>query len=489
MGLRHDLRLLADAGIITGPIATWPVAWPQVAADLAAMDESAKYPPAVSAALARVRWRVSTNQHESHARAGVYARGGSDPLFLRSFADTPRAEFEAGVFVDWMSGHLAGRIQLGYAHDPAERAQERPPIPAGASLPPDFISYEAPDGQEFRPDGSWIGVVMGNWMLSAGWMDRHWGPGWRGSLILSNNARPRPGITLRRLRTDAFKTPWLSWLGPWQFTTFVERLETDRTVRRALVWGMRIAIRPFESLEIGFSRTEMFGGEGRHVGFDTVVNVLTGQTTESNPAVGSAEQINGLGGGDIRWNLPWIDAALYGEFIGEDEKGSRPDLIMSQGGIAFWGGFGDAGASWRLVFERVDTRAALFGANETDDGGDGVAYNNHDFATGYRYRGRAIGYPADGDALLSSMRAIFVTAGGHVLTLSAATGEVNRTDGPVRFRNALTPRNEQIDVIDLAYNHLFRWGGLTLGLGYTQRDFEGGDKDQAHAWLGYSRAF
>src|SRR5699024_6859627 len=101
--------------------------------------------------------------------------------------------------------------------------------------------------------------------------------------------------------------------------------------------------------------------------------------------------------------------------------------------------------------------------------GVGVAYNNSQFPTGYRYRGRAIGYPADGDARLNSVRAIYATAGGDIWTLSAASGELNR-DNVNQAKNSLTPRSEDIRAINLAYSRPFRWGDVTLGLGYTQRE-------------------
>ncbi|MGH8244709.1 MAG: hypothetical protein ACRETY_15320, partial [Steroidobacteraceae bacterium] len=33
-GLRHDLQLLADAGILDAPLTAWPVSWPEVARDV-----------------------------------------------------------------------------------------------------------------------------------------------------------------------------------------------------------------------------------------------------------------------------------------------------------------------------------------------------------------------------------------------------------------------------------------------------------------------
>jgi len=36
------------------------------------------------------------------------------------------------------------------------------------------------DDRELRPDGSYLAMSLGNWMVSAGYLDRWWGPGWQG---------------------------------------------------------------------------------------------------------------------------------------------------------------------------------------------------------------------------------------------------------------------------------------------------------------------
>ena len=78
-------------------------------------------------------------------------------------------------------------------------------------------------------------------MLSAGYMERWWGPGWDGSLILSTNARPIPSVTLERNYTDPFKTKWLSWIGPWRASIAMGEAEVARRAgaRRALLRGAR----------------------------------------------------------------------------------------------------------------------------------------------------------------------------------------------------------------------------------------------------------
>lgn len=457
-GLRHDIQLLADAGILRGPVMTWPLPWPQIAADLARLDQDAAHAPPVAAALSRVQWRLRMNRHTTAGRSGLFARGGTEPQFLRGFEATPRARIEAGGYTEFIGHGVAGRVQVTYADDPA-------------------------DGKEARPDGTWLGGVMGNWMLAGGWLDRYWGPGWQSGLIMSNNARPRPGLTFRRVRAAPFETAWLSWLGPWSMTTFVELLEGDRFVPDPLLWGFRFSFKPVPSLEVGLSRSAMFGGEGNDVDLGTIADVITGQSNPTNPALGGGEDINQLGGLDMRWKLPWWNAALYGELIGEDEKGGRPFKLMGQAGLELWGALGESGMGWRLVYERIDTKADVLGEGEF-----GISYFNTTFRTGYRYRGRTIGHSADGDALLDSITAILRLPGQQYLRASLNDGRLNRGNAG---SNTLAPDGaEDVTSVDLGYSGQFRFGRIELGLGWTDRDPAAGSSDgDTHAWLGLSREF
>ena len=39
LGLRHDVQLLADYGVIKSTVTSWPMSWDTLAADLSAYDE------------------------------------------------------------------------------------------------------------------------------------------------------------------------------------------------------------------------------------------------------------------------------------------------------------------------------------------------------------------------------------------------------------------------------------------------------------------
>ena len=124
-------------------------------------------------------------------RAEARVAGASNPMALRRFADVPREEGELEGAVQYTGDIFAMRLQASVVANPA-------------------------DDKEVRADGSYVGAVLGNWMLSAGLVDRWWGPGWEGSLIYGTNQRPIPAITLERNYSDPFDTKWLSWIGQWR---------------------------------------------------------------------------------------------------------------------------------------------------------------------------------------------------------------------------------------------------------------------------------
>jgi hypothetical protein len=106
-------------------------------------------------------------------------------------------------------------------------------------------AWRPTDGDSVRLDGSYVGMTIGNWMLSAGYPERWWGPGWDGSLILSTNARPPPQLAINRNFSTPFRQRWLEWLGPWSLTSFMGELDEEgRVVDEPLLFGVRISAKP-----------------------------------------------------------------------------------------------------------------------------------------------------------------------------------------------------------------------------------------------------
>jgi hypothetical protein len=453
--LRHDLQVLADAGVLTAPVLSWPLPWSDIVRDLSRLDDKT-LAPVQAAAAARVRSRAGVEQRTGRVRLGYELAASYQPDPVRTFADIPREKGEAAVVADWMGERFAWK--------------------ASARLVAD-----ADDGQEFRADGSYVAASLGNWMLSAGFLDRWWGPGWQGSLILSSNARPLPAIALDRNEARPFDLPVLRWLGPWRLSTFVGQLEGDRDYAHALLFGMRAEIRPIPSLQIAASRTAQLCGEDRPCGLDTFWDMFVGndndQPIEEQPG-------NQLGGFDVRWAWPGsrVPLALYVQAIGEDEAGFMPSKYLGLFGAEIWGDW--SGRSWRLMAEYADT-ACDFINSEPEFG---CAYTNVIYTSGYRYRGRVQGHPIDADGESIGLGAVLIEPAGVRWQLNARNVKLNRAgvapghtlaDAPARLRDLALIREQSA-----------AWGNITLSLGYAAVDQDSGVTqldDGLRGFVSYSR--
>jgi len=300
--LRADIQLLADAGILRGPVTTWPMSWPDIARDALAADVS-RLDEMTGDALLRVKRLASIAAAPGYAGAGYRVGGAYQPGMLREFGDQPREEGEVALRASWLGEHLALNLQGAYVADPD-------------------------DGQEFRADGSYLGMNFGNFMLSAGYMERWWGPGWDGSLILSTNARPIPSVTLERNYTDPFKSGWLSWIGPWRASIAMGRAESDDVpVTDVRFFAARVNFRPRPWLELGLTRTAQWCGGDRPCDWDTFTDMVLGNDNQVAEGVAAEDQPgNQMAGYDLRIRSPLraLPLVFYTQWIGEDEAGGLP---------------------------------------------------------------------------------------------------------------------------------------------------------------------
>lgn len=432
--MRHDLQLLSDAGVLTIPMTSWPIAW----ADVMRNIDSNKIE--LTSALARAKARVTQRYGEEskigalrpHLRAAVSIH----PRQYRTFEKSPREEGELEAGAEWTGDIFAARLQATYVNAPD-------------------------DGRALRLDGSYVGALWQNWAVSAGAIDRWWGPGHDGNLILSTNARPIPGVTVQRHLSEPFDNRWLNWLGPWQFAFTLGQLESDRDIPHALFMGMRLNFRPTQSLELGLTRTAQWGGKGRSEDFSSFTDLLLGKDNPGSQGINADnEPGNQLGGVDFRWQSPLFKApyALYGQFIGEDEAGGLPMKYFGMAGVETWGAWGEHGASWRVHAEYADTAVnGIFGEQPIY----GIAYRHHRYTDGYTYRDRVIGHSLGGDGRMTSVGATYVTERGKSWNVLVRSIE------PVRS-NAASPT-----LIAAELGHRLRWKNqewaLRLGVAQTER--------------------
>ena len=236
-----------------------------------------------------------------------------------------------------------------------------------------------------------------NIALEAGRGTQWWGPGYHGSLLLTDHAFPMDMIKLGTERP--FQLPgFLSGLGDWKVNAFLAQLERNRDFSRARVFGLRISYLPTSWLEFGLTRLTQFGGRGRDQSFpETVVD------TYIHPAnQGADKDVNEQGMADFRLRLPSVPYLIpfpaglqvYGE-IGTEDKWSQlpiPSRAAFLGGIYIPQVF--QGDTLDLRIEYADTD---YGRQRHPELG-GVWYNNGTYTSGMRYRGLPLGHSMGTDA-------------------------------------------------------------------------------------------
>lgn len=458
VGLRSDIQLLADAGILRGPVTTWPLSWPDVARD-ALGATSQGLDPATADALLRVQRLSRDASARGYAGAGIRVRGAYEPSTLRTFEDTPREEGELSLRASWLTDHLALNLQGTYAADPD-------------------------DGKDFRADGSYLGLNIGNFMISAGYMERWWGPAWEGGLILSTNARPIPSITLERNYTDPFKTKLLSWIGPWRASIAMGRMESsDVPVPDVRFLAARVNFKPRPWLEFGLTRTAQWCGGDRKCDWDTFTDMLLGQDNQVAADGTPADQPgNQMAGYDMRLRSPWkkLPLAFYTQWIGEDEAGGLPSKFLGQFGLESWFSTGLGGL--RVRTEYADT-ACNFSREMPEFN---CAYRNGAYPQGYTYRGRIIGHAMDNDSRMFSVGGVLTRPSGEVLSVTVRRAKLNR-DGT--GAHAISPVPLDLDNVELRYSRGFWDGRISFGVGFDDPAMSTDSRSRVHGFAVWQQGF
>jgi hypothetical protein len=456
-GVRSDIQLLADAGVLKGPVTTWPISWPDISRDALAAD-SRLLDSATQDALARVQRLARASMASGFGGVGVRAAAAHEPPAIRGFADTPREEGEAGLKASWLGDRFAANLQGTVVVDPD-------------------------DDREFRPDGSYLGVNIGNFMISAGWMERWWGPGWDSSLILSTNARPIPTLTIERSYADPFETKLLSWLGPWRASIAVGQTEEHEVARpNTRFFAARVNIRPVSWFELGVSRTAQWCGDGRPCGWKSFADMLVGNDNQEVDGSVDAQPGNQMAGYDLRMRSPWrrLPLAIYTQWIGEDEAGGLPSKFIGQFGLEAWAAtpLGNA----RAHVEYSDT-ACNFSREEPEFN---CAYRNTLYPQGYSYRGRNIGHPLDNDGRLYVFGVLLTRPNGDFVSANLRRAEVNR-DGAGRHPISSVPFD--VDNVELRYSRSLGAGKIIMSVAYDHTDLEADTSSDFRGYLSWQQGF
>ena len=235
-------------------------------------------------------------------------------------------------------------------------------------------------------------LTLFNIAVQVGRGSNWWGPGYRGSLLLTDHAFPLDMVQVGS--DEPFRLPWiLQSLGEWKINSFYAQLERDRDFSRAKVFGLRVSYLPTSWLELGMNRLTQFDGRGRDQAFPkTVLKVYA-----NPPNQGGGQDVNEQVSVDFRATVPPVKylvpfpagMQLYGE-IGSEDKWSKyplPSRAAVLGGLYIPQVFPEDTMDLRIEYADTDITR-----RKTGDSLAGVWYNNGTYTSGMRHRGFPLGH-------------------------------------------------------------------------------------------------
>ena len=400
--LRSDIQILAEAGIVDDITTQWPIPWAGLATQLRDQISLAAQPPYVREAARRVMAYAKSQMNRNTFSGSATWDFTNNVDVVRGFDALGRNKGESQVSFEYMDSDTSLRLSVGAWTDFTTRSTH------------------------FDPDGTYIAQRIGGTVVYAGYISQWWGPGWISALSLSNNARPFPQVGFERIDTSPFRSPLLSWLGPWQAQFLVGWLDDNRISMNTAYDGLRVTFNPLPGLQIGLARTEELCGEGHPC-------VPIAEYFEFTNQANHVNRTNDEGVIDIHYTnrtggVPW---EIYTQEMNEDSNPIVHSVTSHLFGASVW--LPMFKNTMRLTLEYTDTvpTVDIFSFGDVDHG---AAYNNFQYVDGMRYRGRTIGFSLDSDSRLLSLQAAWVDSDDWTYEATihhAAISNPNNTTGNV----------------------------------------------------------
>ncbi len=382
--VRQDVDILKAAGLIRGPVDSWPLPWAQIDQGIEAAKDGQAIDPYVAAAAARLDRLSEMSQQKIRGEAQLSVT--NHPAVARAFGETARAKADGSASVEFNTDAISVTAGVG--------------------------ARSGQGGHAYNFEPSQVAIRLDNWAVYAGWTEAWFGPGHDGALIFSNSTRPFPKVGIKRLIPTPINLPVLRWLGPIRLDFFGGVLDETRDFKNTIVFGTRISFAPAKGFEVGLNRAQQLCGRGRPCGFKQITKSFIGLGNADNPKPGDSAAFlqqagNQLAGYDMSYvrRFGKVSGKAYFEVYGEDEAHILIEQYSRQIGMNWSGPWGTKGASWTATLEYADTFATeLFNGTPLEKALSSrkrypyATYNNSLYTSGFTYNALPIGYWTAGDS-------------------------------------------------------------------------------------------
>ncbi|MFE8101437.1 capsule assembly Wzi family protein [Brenneria goodwinii] len=411
--LRNDLAWLSDRGVINVSLSTWPLSQEEITTVLAKAKPVTNTEKNV---ISRVEQRI--NNLKANVRITGYTstdKPGLPQGFGGTHASDHALSVAAGASDEFWDVNLKGTVEG---------------------------DQRIKDQSRWNMDGSYGAVKIFNQWLSFGKVAQWWGPGYDGSLIRSDAARPVTGFILQRADQSPFETPWLSWIGRWQYQLSAGQLEQYYAVPETKLIGGRLTLMPTDFIELGASRIMMWGGEGRPQSWGSFWDGVAGKDNTGS----ENEPGNQLAGFDFKLKLQrltGLPVSVYGQLVGEDEAGMLPSQNTYLLGLEGHPEWGTSTINWYV--EGATTRA--------NDSRLNYIYAHHIYKDGYYQQGYPLGHAMGGDGRILSGKVELALDDGQRWSTRVTYARVNPNDQSI---NKAFPQSDTLKGVELGWGYDFQ---------------------------------
>ena len=299
------------------------------------------------------------------------------------------------------------------------------------------------DNGEYFFDNSNISLKHNNNIFKFGRIERWWSPSTESSMMLSNSARPPISLSISSYKN--YHTNILKFLGPYDYEIFISRLERNRAISNALLFGNRISFSPSPNFKFSLIRIAQFGGKGRDLNTKTLKNMILGKDNTNQDLSFSEQPGNQLAGLDFSIKPFNKNIVFYGQILGED----GPDPINENIEFIKFPSkrFGQVGF---FIAKKIDIGLIKITTEHlsTNSGYLNKVYNHELYKDGFRYFSKPIGANIDADSRLSTIKAEFIDNYSNIFSIKLTDYSINENGN---INNKINTEHADFNELNINY--------------------------------------
>jgi hypothetical protein len=345
------------------------------------------------------------NEAERHSEArveSVYARAlqvSGTPLrdsyhFGQTFVNDDGRPYAGGTnSVTGFSAFGTLGIFSGYFRGEYQQAGGQRPYSINVQLPLGLVDGVPPRSGPIRSTGSfnaletYVGANLGALNITFGKQSLWWGPGEESAFHFSNNAAPFYMLRVAQQTPIVLPGP-LRFLGHIRAQMLIGKLSGHLYPPRPFINAQKITFQLTRNLELGFTRSTIFGGVGHPLTTDSVLRSFFSAASTGGTAFGSANDPGDRRSGfDFHWRVPGGSrfVTIYSDSLADDEPNPLASPRRSAWGPGIY--------FTQIPFVRhMDFRFETYSTRlyRGDEGGQFFYWNNQ-YRDGYTNNGYLLG--------------------------------------------------------------------------------------------------